>query len=81
MRSTSGVAGHPGDVRSATTEVERRPSVQRGPKRSADRPNKQFSRKPTVRLAGKVAFVLQMHCLHGFEKFKLSAQDVSPWIK
>ena len=30
-RSTSGVAGHPGDVRSATTEVERRPSVQRGP--------------------------------------------------
>ena len=31
VRSTSGVAGHPGDVRSATTEVERRPSVQRGP--------------------------------------------------
>ena len=76
-RSTSGVAGHPGDVRSATTEVERRPSVQRGLVQcvrgthvctSVDRPNKQFSRKPTVRLAGKVAFVLQMHCLHGLLK-------------
>ena len=37
-RTTSGVAGRPGDVRSATTVAERRPSVQRRPKWSEDRP-------------------------------------------